>query len=279
MIAFKYLNNKTCCAAAGSAVDAFIDNLVPLLEAGDIIIDGGNSEYQDSQRRAKALKAKGLLFVGSGVSGGEEGARYGPSIMPGGHIEAWPAIKPIFQSIAAKVDGEPCCDWVGNDGAGHFVKMVHNGIEYGDMQVICEAYQLLRDALGLNHDEMSDIFADWNKREIDSFLVEITRDILKYKDTDGEALVTKIKDSAGQVRLLFYWRSIFKYVYSIRKEQESGQLSLPLITEFQCLLSENLSSRAACLRSKQSASRQANNFLVRSKPSTLATRKSSLTQL
>lgn len=183
---------------AGSAVDQFIDKLIPLLGKGDIIIDGGNSEYQDSQRRAKYLKEKGLLFVGSGVSGGEEGARYGPSLMPGGHKEAWPAIKDIFQKIAAKVDGEPCCDWVGDDGAGHFVKMVHNGIEYGDMQVICEAYQLLKDALGCSHDEMADIFTDWNKREIDSFLIEITRDILKFKDTDGEPLVTKIKDSAGQ---------------------------------------------------------------------------------
>jgi len=149
------------------------------------------------------LQEKGLLFVGSGVSGGEEGARYGPSIMPGGHPAAWPHIKDIFQSISAKVDGEPCCDWVGNDGAGHFVKMVHNGIEYGDMQVICEAYQLLKDTLGLNHEEMSDIFNEWNKGEIDSFLVEITRDILKVKDADGEPLVTKIKDSAGQVSIQY----------------------------------------------------------------------------
>ncbi|KAI1296592.1 6-phosphogluconate dehydrogenase, decarboxylating [Halotydeus destructor] len=183
---------------AGTAVDAFIDQLVPLLEKGDIIIDGGNSEYQDSQRRSKSLKEKGLLFVGSGVSGGEEGARYGPSIMPGGNPDAWPHIKPIFQSIAAKVDGQPCCDWVGNEGSGHFVKMVHNGIEYGDMQVICEAYQLLKDSLGIDHDEMSRIFDDWNKLELDSFLNEITRDILKFKDTDNQPLVTKIKDSAGQ---------------------------------------------------------------------------------
>lgn len=176
---------------------------MPLLEAGDIIIDGGNSEYQDSQRRSVALKEKNILYVGAGVSGGEEGARYGPSIMPGGNPDAWPFIKDIFQSISAKVDGAPCCDWVGNEGAGHFVKMVHNGIEYGDMQIIAEAYQLLKDGLDLSHDEMSDVFADWNKREIDSFLVEITRDILKFKDNDGSALVTKIKDSAGQVRSIY----------------------------------------------------------------------------
>ena len=184
---------------AGSPVDEFIGKLLPLLEKDDIIIDGGNSEYQDTQRRAKDLKSKGFLYVGSGVSGGEEGARYGPSLMPGGHKEAWPHIKDIFQSIAAKApDGSPCCDWVGDDGAGHFVKMVHNGIEYGDMQVICEAYHLLKDVLKLDHDQMADIFTDWNKREIDSFLIEITRDILKFKDNDGKPLVTKIKDSAGQ---------------------------------------------------------------------------------
>lgn len=184
---------------AGDAVDQFISKLVPLLEKGDIIIDGGNSEYQDTQRRAKCLKEKGLLYIGSGVSGGEEGARYGPSLMPGGHKEAWPHIKDIFQGISAKApDGSPCCDWVGDDGAGHFVKMVHNGIEYGDMQVICEAYQLLKDILKLNHDQMAEIFEDWNKREIDSFLIEITRDILKFKDEDRKPLVTKIKDAAGQ---------------------------------------------------------------------------------
>ncbi|XP_028393838.1 6-phosphogluconate dehydrogenase, decarboxylating-like [Dendronephthya gigantea] len=183
---------------AGSAVDSFIDQLVPLLEKGDIIIDGGNSEYTDSQRRCKSLKEKGILFVGSGVSGGEDGARYGPSLMPGGSPEAWPHIKTIFQSIAAHVGEEPCCDWVGEDGAGHYVKMVHNGIEYGDMQVICEAYHLMKDALGMSEDEISKILEDWNKGELDSFLVEITRDILAFKDTDGKALVTKIRDSAGQ---------------------------------------------------------------------------------
>ncbi|XP_071945136.1 6-phosphogluconate dehydrogenase, decarboxylating-like [Antedon mediterranea] len=183
---------------AGSAVDAFIDQLVPLLEKGDIIIDGGNSEYTDSRRRHKSLKEKGLLFVGSGVSGGEDGARYGPSLMPGGEPEAWPHIKDIFQGIAAKVGSEPCCDWVGEDGAGHFVKMVHNGIEYGDMQLICEAYSLMKDALGMSPGEMSEVFTEWNKGELDSFLIEITKDILAYKDVDGEYLVEKIKDAAGQ---------------------------------------------------------------------------------
>jgi len=183
---------------AGAAVDAFIDNLVPLLEAGDIIIDAGNSEYQDSNRRCKALKAKNLLYIGTGVSGGEEGARYGPSIMPGGAPEAWPAVKDIFQAISAKADNEPCCDWVGEEGAGHFVKMVHNGIEYGDMQLICEAYHLMKGVLGMDHDEMGQVFEDWNKTELDSFLIEITRDIMKFKDTDGGALVDKIKDTAGQ---------------------------------------------------------------------------------
>jgi len=183
---------------AGSAVDAFIDKLVPLLEEGDIIIDGGNSEYQDTSRRVKDLAAKGILYVGSGVSGGEEGARNGPSLMPGGNPEAWPHIKPIFQAIAAKSDGEPCCDWVGEDGSGHFVKMVHNGIEYGDMQLICEAYHLMKDALGMDNDAMSDTFAEWDKGELDSFLIEITTNILKFRDTDGEFLVEKIRDSAGQ---------------------------------------------------------------------------------
>lgn len=183
---------------AGSAVDDFIAKLEPLLEPGDIIIDGGNSEYQDTQRRTKDLKSRGLLFVGSGVSGGEDGARYGPSLMPGGNPEAWPYIKDIFQSISAKVGNDPCCDWVGEDGAGHFVKMVHNGIEYGDMQLICEAYHLMKSALNLSPDEMSRVFDDWNKGELDSFLIEITKDILKFKDNDGLPLVEKIRDSAGQ---------------------------------------------------------------------------------
>ncbi|RWS29442.1 6-phosphogluconate dehydrogenase: decarboxylating-like protein [Leptotrombidium deliense] len=183
---------------AGKPVDEFISKLCPLLEPGDIIIDGGNSEYKDTQRRCKELKAKNLYYIGSGVSGGEEGARHGPSLMPGGHVEAWPHIKDIFQSIAAKVDGEPCCDWVGEDGAGHFVKMVHNGIEYGDMQLCCEAYHILKDALGLSYDEIGDVFQEWNRGELSSFLIEITGDILKYKESDGQHLLPKIRDSAGQ---------------------------------------------------------------------------------
>ncbi|RKP25582.1 6-phosphogluconate dehydrogenase [Syncephalis pseudoplumigaleata] len=183
---------------AGNPVDQFIEQLLPHLEQGDIIIDGGNSHFPDSIRRTKELEAKGLLFVGCGVSGGEEGARYGPSMMPGGSTAAWPHLKPIFQAIAAKADGEPCCDWVGETGAGHYVKMVHNGIEYGDMQLICEAYQLLRDALGLSNDEIADVFEEWNGGELNSFLIEITRDIMRYKDADGAPLVEKIRDTAGQ---------------------------------------------------------------------------------
>lgn len=184
---------------AGDVVDAFIDQLVPLLDKGDIIIDGGNTNFPDTNRRVAALREKGIHFIGTGVSGGEEGARFGPSIMPGGAPEAWEAVKPIFQGISAKTEaGEPCCDWVGNDGAGHFVKMVHNGIEYGDMQLITEAYQFMKDGLGMNHDEMQKVFAEWNKTELDSYLVEITADILGYKDQDGQPLVEKILDTAGQ---------------------------------------------------------------------------------
>ncbi|XSG77772.1 decarboxylating NADP(+)-dependent phosphogluconate dehydrogenase [Herpetosiphon llansteffanensis] len=183
---------------AGSAVDATIDQLVPLLEPGDIIIDGGNSLFSDSNRRTADLEAKGLLFIGTGVSGGEEGARHGPSIMPGGSPAAWPHVKPIFQAIAAKVDdGSPCCDWVGEGGAGHFVKMVHNGIEYGDMQLIGETYDVMR-SLGLSANEMSTVFGEWNAGKLDSYLIEITRDILAFRDTDGAPLVDKILDSAGQ---------------------------------------------------------------------------------
>ncbi|XP_064610314.1 6-phosphogluconate dehydrogenase, decarboxylating-like [Liolophura sinensis] len=182
---------------AGKAVDDFVDKLVPLLEKGDIIIDGGNSEYGDTTRRCKDLAQKGIHFVGSGVSGGEDGARYGPSLMPGGTEAAWPHIKEIFQGIAAKSGKEPCCDWVGPEGAGHFVKMVHNGIEYGDMQLICEAYHLMKDALGMQQDEMSYVLEEWNKGELESFLIEITRDILRYKE-NGEYLLPKIRDSAGQ---------------------------------------------------------------------------------
>src|SRR5450631_4323938 len=184
---------------AGDTVDQMIDHILPHLEAGDIIIDGGNSLYTDSNRRTKALAAKGILFIGTGVSGGEEGARRGPSIMPGGNPAAWPHVKEIFQAIAAKVeDGTPCCDWVGEDGAGHYVKMVHNGIEYGDMQLICEAYQVLETSLGLSADELAAIFADWNKGELDSFLIEITAEIFAKKDDDGKPMVDKILDTAGQ---------------------------------------------------------------------------------
>lgn len=184
---------------AGDVVDTFINHLLPLLEEGDIIIDGGNTNYSDTNRRVSALRDKGIFFIGTGVSGGETGARFGPSIMPGGAPEAWPAVKPIFQAIAAKTESdEPCCDWVGKDGAGHFVKMVHNGIEYGDMQLICEVYQFMKDGLQMNSDDMQQVFAQWNKTELDSYLIEITADILAYKDEDGEPLVDKILDTAGQ---------------------------------------------------------------------------------
>ena len=184
---------------AGDAVDQFIEQLLPHLEPGDIIIDGGNSNYTDSIRRTAYVESKGLLFIGTGVSGGEEGARNGPSIMPGGSPAAWPHVKPIFQAVAAKVeDGTPCCDWVGETGAGHFIKMVHNGIEYGDMQLICEVYQLMKDVLGLNAAEMHQIFAEWNRGKLDSYLIEITRDILAFKDEDGQPIVDKILDAAGQ---------------------------------------------------------------------------------
>ena len=184
---------------AGSAVDDFIAQIVPHLDKGDIIIDGGNSLYTDSSRRAKELEAKGILFIGTGVSGGEEGARHGPSIMPGGSPAAWPHVKEIFQSISAKVeDGTPCCDWVGEGGSGHFVKMVHNGIEYGDMQLICEAYQLLHQGLGLSNDELHEVFAEWNTGVLDSYLIEITRDIFAFKEADGSHLVDNILDTAGQ---------------------------------------------------------------------------------
>ena len=184
---------------AGAPVDEFIEQLLPHLEPGDIIIDGGNSLFQDTIRRTKYVESKGLLYVGTGVSGGEEGARHGPSIMPGGSPPAWPHIKGIFQDIAAKVeDGTPCCDWVGENGAGHYVKMVHNGIEYGDMELIGEAYQLMKVGLGMTADEMAPVFAEWNKGELDSYLIEITSKILPFKDTDGQPLVDKILDAAGQ---------------------------------------------------------------------------------
>jgi 6-phosphogluconate dehydrogenase len=184
---------------SGDPVDKQIDALLPHLEQGDIIIDGGNSDFEDTNERVQKVEARGLLYVGTGVSGGEEGARHGPSIMPGGSPAAWPHIQPIFQAIAAKVDdGVPCCDWVGERGAGHYVKMVHNGIEYGDMQLICEAYQILKTGLGMTCDEMHAVFKEWNEGDLESYLIEITRDILAYKDTDGTPLVEKILDSAGQ---------------------------------------------------------------------------------
>ena len=184
---------------AGTVVDSFIEMVLPHLEKGDLIIDGGNSHFPDTIRRTKSLEEKGILYIGTGVSGGEEGARMGPSMMPGGNKSAWPLVKNIFQSIAAKTDdGEPCCDWVGEDGAGHYVKMVHNGIEYGDMQLICEAYMLMKNALGMSPDEMHEVFKEWNTGELDSYLVEITRDILAFKDEDGSPLVEKILDTAGQ---------------------------------------------------------------------------------
>jgi 6-phosphogluconate dehydrogenase len=185
---------------AGEVVDLFIDQVLPYLEEGDIIIDGGNSNFPDSNRRVKELQEKGILFVGSGVSGGEEGALKGPSLMPGGAKEAWGHIKPIFQKISAKVeDGSPCCDWVGDEGSGHFVKMVHNGIEYGDMQLICEAYQLMKDLLGYSNEQIGDVFREWNKGELDSYLIEISGDIFAKKDEEtGEYVVDQILDTAGQ---------------------------------------------------------------------------------
>ncbi len=184
---------------AGKPVDDFIEQLIPHLEPGDIIIDGGNSHFPDTIRRTEYVESKGLLYIGTGVSGGEEGALTGPSLMPGGSPDAWPFVKEIFQAIAAKVDsGEPCCDWVGEGGAGHYVKMVHNGIEYGDMQIITEAYQIMKDLLGMSNQEMHEMFKKWNEEELDSYLIEITRDILGYKDENGEETVDFILDTAGQ---------------------------------------------------------------------------------
>jgi 6-phosphogluconate dehydrogenase len=184
---------------AGSAVDEMIDNLLEYLEPGDIIIDGGNTLFTDTNRRTKYVESKGLHYIGTGVSGGEDGARHGPSIMPGGSTEAWPHVKGILQSIAATgTDDLPCCGWVGEDGAGHYVKMVHNGIEYGDMQLISETYQMMRDLLGMNNDEISETFKQWNQGPLDSYLIQITSEVLAYKDTDGQPLIDKILDSAGQ---------------------------------------------------------------------------------
>ena len=184
---------------AGQPVDDFIDLVIPHLEEGDIIIDGGNSHYPDTIRRTEYVESKGLLYIGTGVSGGEEGALLGPSIMPGGAPAAWDAVKPIFQKISAQTEtGEPCCDWVGENGAGHFVKMVHNGIEYGDIQMICETYQMMKEGLGMSNEEMHEVLKDWNEGELDSYLIEITRDILGYKTDEGEAVIDRILDTAGQ---------------------------------------------------------------------------------
>eukprot|EP00121_Abeoforma_whisleri_P007624 Awhi_evm1s6966 len=219
---------------AGKAVDDFIEQCIPFLEEGDIIIDGGNSHFPDSQRRYEYLESKGILFCGAGVSGGEDGARYGPSIMPGGKKEAWPHVKDILQGICAKSGEEACCDWVGDGGAGHYVKMVHNGIEYGDMQLICEAYHLMKESLGMSCQEMSDIFKEWNKGELDSFLIEISTDILAFNDTDGTPLVEKIMDKAGQkgtgkwtainaldlgIPLTLVGESVFSRCLSARKDE------------------------------------------------------------
>lgn len=232
---------------AGQPVDDFIELLLPHLEKGDIIIDGGNSLYTDTNRRVKYVESKGLLYIGTGVSGGEEGALKGPSIMPGGSPAAWPHVKEIFQSISAKVDGVPCCDWVGEGGAGHFVKMVHNGIEYGDMQIINEAYHLMKDVLGMTADEQHEVFKKWNTEELDSYLIEITRDILAYKDADGKPLVEKILDKAGQkgtgkwtvdaalevgVPLTLIGESVFSRCLSAQKDlrvQVSKEISGPVI--------------------------------------------------
>ena len=184
---------------AGKAIDDLIEESLPFLEAGDILIDGGNSHYTDTERRESTLKKRGIFYIGAGISGGEEGARHGPSIMPGGSEEAWPHVKPIFQAISAKAsDGEPCCEWIGSGGSGHYVKMVHNGIEYGDMQIICEGYQILRECAHASLDELHDIFKTWNQGELSSYLIEISAKIFAFKDRDGKPLLDKILDVAGQ---------------------------------------------------------------------------------
>jgi len=242
---------------AGDAVDGIIDLLASHLEPGDIIIDGGNSLYTDTQRRTEQLKSQGLLYLGVGVSGGEEGARYGPSLMPGGNADAWPSVRDIFQSIAAKVDNDACCEWIGAGGAGHYVKMVHNGIEYGDMQLICEAYQLLRDGLGLSVNEIQAVFAEWQQGELDSYLIEITRDILGVNDDDGQPLVDKILDTAGQkgtgkwtginaleagIPLTLIGEAVFARYLSALKQQRvnaskvlSGPEAAPVADKIQCI--------------------------------------------
>ena len=236
---------------AGAAVDAFIDKLIPVLSPGDIIIDGGNTHFPDTARRTEYVESKGLLYIGTGVSGGEEGALKGPSMMPGGSPAAWPYVKPIFQGICAKVaDGSPCCDWVGEGGAGHFVKMVHNGIEYGDIQLICECYQIMKDILGMTNEEMHETFAEWNKGDLDSYLIEITRDILAKKDEDGRYVLDYILDTAGQkgtgkwtavsaldqgVPLTLIGESVFARCLSAQKEERvaaSGILHGPRPAKF-----------------------------------------------
>jgi 6-phosphogluconate dehydrogenase len=240
---------------AGRPVDDFIELLLPHLEEGDIIIDGGNSHFPDTIRRTRTVESKGMLFIGTGVSGGEEGALLGPSIMPGGSAGAWPHVKKIFQSISAKVeDGTPCCDWVGSDGAGHFVKMVHNGIEYGDMQLISEAYNLMKTLLGMTAGEMHEVFAEWNKGELDSYLVQITRDILGFRDEDGGALVEKILDTAGQ-KGTGKWTGI-----------EALNLGIPLT-----LIGESVFAR--CLSSLKEERVEASKVLVGPQPSFHADRK------
>ena len=237
---------------AGHAVDQFNEKLLAYLEAGDMIIDGGNSNFPDTTRRCAQLKERGIHYLGVGVSGGEEGALKGPSIMPGGHVEAWEAIKPIFQAIAAKVDDQPCCEWVGEEGAGHFVKMVHNGIEYGDMQLICEAFQIIKEALGMDYQEMHEIFKRWNEGELDSYLIEITRDILIKKDPEsGKPMLDVILDTAGQkgtgkwtaisaletgMPLTLIAEAVFARCLSAQKEERqhaSGLLKGPAKTPFQ----------------------------------------------
>jgi len=236
---------------AGQAVDDFIEKLIPLLDQGDIIIDGGNTHFPDTARRTAYVESKGLLYIGTGVSGGEEGALKGPSMMPGGSKAAWPAVKPIFQGICAKVeDGSPCCDWVGENGAGHFVKMVHNGIEYGDIQLICECYQIMKDYLGMSNEEMHQTFAEWNKSDLDSYLIEITRDILAKKDENGEYVLDYILDTAGQkgtgkwtaiaaldqgIPLTLIGEAVFARCLSAQKEERvkaSGILSGPAPAAF-----------------------------------------------
>jgi 6-phosphogluconate dehydrogenase len=216
---------------AGKPVDAIIEQLLPLLEEGDIIIDGGNSNFMDSIRRTEYVESQGLRFIGTGISGGEEGARHGPSIMPGGSPEAWPHVRDIFQGVAAKVDdGVPCCDWVGENGAGHFVKMVHNGIEYGDMQLIAETYHLMKSLLGMEHDGMQRIFAEWNAGKLESYLIEITADIMGFKDADGAPLVEKILDEAGQ-KGTGRWTAI-----------EALQQGIPLTLIVEAVLARSLSA-------------------------------------